>query len=125
MSAAATLVVANRLAELCRANQPALDELYAENVVSIESMPNEGETSAEKHGLAALRAKHEWWYSMFEVNSGGVEGPFPHGEDRFALIFELDATERATGKRLQMKDIGIYTVSDGKIVREEFFYGCD
>lgn len=124
MSAAATLAVANRLVELCRANQPTLDELYAETVVSIEAMAMEGEASAEKRGLAALRAKHEWWYSAFEVHSGSVDGPFPHGEDRFALIFELDATERATGTRCQMKEVGIYTVADGKIVREEFFYGC-
>ena len=124
MSAAETLAVANRLAELCRANQPTLDELYADNVVSVEATPMQGASSAEKHGLDAVRVKHEWWYSSFEVHTGSVDGPFPHGADRFALIFEFDATERATGTRWQMKEVGIYTVANGKIVREEFFYGC-
>jgi ketosteroid isomerase-like protein len=26
------------------------------------------------------------------------------------------------GKRMQMDEIGVYTVKNGKIVREEFFY---
>ena len=44
------------------------------------------------------------------------------GEDRFALIFDMDVTNRETGQRMQMREVGLYTVADGKIVREEFFY---
>jgi hypothetical protein len=47
-----------------------------------------------------------------------------HGEDRFAVIFGFDATSRETGVRTQMQEVGVYTVDrDGRIVREEFFYG--
>ena len=39
------------------------------------------------------------------------------------MIFEFDTTNKQSGKRSQMKEVGIYTVNDGgKIVREEFFY---
>ncbi len=125
MSADATLIVAKRLVELCQNQQPTLDELYAEDVVSVEAMAMPGETSAAVSGLAAVRQKHAWWEAGFEVHSGTVEGPFPHGEDRFAVIFEFDATERASGQRWKMKEVGVYTVAAGKIVREEFFYASN
>jgi ketosteroid isomerase-like protein len=31
-------------------------------------------------------------------------------------------TERATGKRTPMQEVGLYTVKDGKITEERFFY---
>ena len=58
-----------------------------------------------------------------EVHDAKVEGPFLHGEDRFGMIFEMDVTEKASGQRSQMKELGVYTVDGaGKIIREEFFY---
>ena len=45
-----------------------------------------------------------------------------HGEDRFAVIFEVQGKEKASGNAFDMKEVGIYHVADGKIVREEFFY---
>jgi ketosteroid isomerase-like protein len=29
------------------------------------------------------------------------------------------------GQRMQMEEVGLYTVEDGKIVREEFFYSVE
>ena len=34
----------------------------------------------------------------------------------------MDAEEKASGNRHKMKELGIYTVAGGKIVKEEFFY---
>ena len=31
-------------------------------------------------------------------------------------------TEKASGQRSQGKEVAVYTVKDGKITREEFFY---
>jgi ketosteroid isomerase-like protein len=31
-------------------------------------------------------------------------------------------TPKATGKRMQMDEVAVYTVRDGKIVEERFFY---
>jgi hypothetical protein len=82
-----------------------------------------GAESAETRGIEGIRGKHVWWEQAMEMHSGKVEGPFLHGDDRFAVIFEFDATERATGRRNQMREVAIYTVNPaGKIVREEFFY---
>ena len=34
--------------------------------------------------------------------------------------FDIDVTEKASKKRMQMSEVGIYTVKDGKVSREEF-----
>ncbi|MEL6600761.1 MAG: SnoaL-like domain-containing protein [Pseudomonadota bacterium] len=35
----------------------------------------------------------------------------------------MDTTEKSSGQRTQGREVAIYTVADGKITREEFFYG--
>ena len=81
-----------------------------------------GEAGRETQGLAGIRGKHDWWYGAHEVHAVSAEGPFLFGEDRFSLIFDMDVTNRESGERSQMREVGVYTVQDGKIVREEFFY---
>ncbi len=117
--------IGDRLVELCRAGDDAttLNELYDANAVSVEAMAMPGVDSREAKGLDAIRGKHEWWNNTMEVHSAKVDGPYPHGDDRFGVIFEIDCTDRNTGERTQMKEIAVYHVADGKITREEFFYG--
>jgi ketosteroid isomerase-like protein len=88
------------------------------DIVSIEAF--EGPT-ARVQGTAAIKAKSEWWYGAHEVHSIGTQGPYMNG-DQFSLIFAVDVTERATGKRTAMQEVGLYTIKDGKIVEERFFY---
>jgi len=54
--------IAERLVALCREDkaETALDELYAEDAVSIEPMPIPKTESRETVGLAGIRGKHEW-----------------------------------------------------------------
>ncbi len=115
--------VANRLLGHVRANttKQGLDELYAPDAVSVEAM-DQGQ-GRETKGLDGIKGKHDWWDNAMEVHDAQVEGPFPHGEDRFAMIYRMDTTEKESGKRHKMDEVGIYHVADGKIVREEFFYG--
>ncbi|MEM8569990.1 MAG: nuclear transport factor 2 family protein [Pseudomonadota bacterium] len=124
MTAETTRATAEKLAQLCRENRESegLDTIYHADAISIEAMEGPGH-SREYQGLDAIRGKHEWWDGAMEIHSANLEGPFMHGDDRFAMIFEFDATERESGKRFEMKEIGIYTVDDhGKIMREEFYY---
>ncbi|MEM0923015.1 MAG: nuclear transport factor 2 family protein [Pseudomonadota bacterium] len=116
--------IAETLCTHCRNGTEAegLASLYAEDAVSVEAMPMPGTDSPETHGVAGIQGKHDWWNGAMEMHDGSVDGPYLHGPDRFAVIFELDATERASGNRSKMKEVGIYTVAEGKIVREEFFY---
>jgi ketosteroid isomerase-like protein len=118
------MAVANKLVENCRTGQEAagLDALYHPDAVSVEAMAMPGQETGAVTGIAAIKAKHDWWYGAFEMHSTTAEGPFLHGADRFAVIFGMDTTERATGTRMQMREVAIYTVAAGKITREEFFY---
>lgn len=93
---------------------------YAQDAVSIEAAPMP-DGSAEATGLQAIQAKNEWWFNAHEVHAMNVEGPFVHG-DRFNVIFDIDVTQKESGQRMQMREIGSYQVSNGKIVREEFAY---
>ncbi len=116
--------VADKLVECCREGREAelLDAHYAPDAVSAEAVAMPGTDSAEAHGVAAIKAKHDWWNGAFEVHEASITGPYFHGPDRFGVIFELDTTERASGNRMPMKEFAVYTVADGKITREEFYY---
>jgi hypothetical protein len=119
------LEVGQKLKAMLDANQgdAALDTLYADNVVSVEPNAMPG-ASPEAHGLAALKAKHQWWFDNHEVHKSVTTGPWPHG-DRFILGFDFEVTMKQSGARIAMTDMGLYTVVNGKIAREEFFYPPD
>lgn len=99
-----------------------LDSLYAEDCVSVEAACMPGNDSAETVGLDGIRAKHAWWEAEMEFLSGSIEGPHLHGDDRFALVFKSLIREKASCTEIPMEEVAIYTVRDGKIAREEFFY---
>ncbi|MEO0399389.1 MAG: SnoaL-like domain-containing protein [Pseudomonadota bacterium] len=103
-------------------SRKALDELYDENAVSVEAAAAPDTPGREVKGLANIHGKHDWWDSAHDVHSSKAEGPFFHGDDRIGVIFELDATTRETGERFQMRELAVYHVQNGKIVREEFYY---
>lgn len=90
----------------------------SEDIVSYEAM--DGPMSVAR-GKAAVKQKADWWEANHEVHGGTTEGPFMNG-DQFAVIFELDVTSKQDGRRMQMKEVGLYTMKDGKIIEERFFY---
>jgi ketosteroid isomerase-like protein len=125
MPAEATKTTAEKLLAHCRAHTTirGLDELYDPDAVSVEATAMPGTDSRETQGVEAIKGKHAWWNSTMDVHKETIEGPYMHGDDRFAVIFGFDATNKQSGDRMQMQEVGIYTVDGaGKIVREEFFY---
>jgi len=40
--------------------------------------------------------------------------------DRFVVQYDIDVTDKNSKNRMQLSEVGVYTVKDGKIVREEF-----
>ena len=98
-----------------------LGKLYAPDAVSVEAV--DWGDGREVHGVDSIRAKHAQWNEMFEVLDHSASDPMPHGDDRFAVIFGAKTKNRDSGEVEEMKEVGLYHVADGKIVREEFFYG--
>jgi hypothetical protein len=96
----------------------AMEKLYAADILSLEAAPM---PDREVRGRDKCVAKSKAWIEAHEIHSADAEGPFPHG-DKFALILAYDITQRATGKRMQMKEVALYTVANDKIVKEEFMY---
>lgn len=120
-----TKQVGQKLVDLCSKgkNEEAIESLYSKDIVSVEAMGSP-EMPAEMRGIDKIKGKNQWWYENHEVHSAKVEGPFPNN-DRFAVRFHYDITAKSgprKGKRFAMDEVGIYTVKNGKIVREEFFY---
>ena len=115
--------IANELVAGCRENRAKenLEKLYTPDAVSVEAVDYSG-MGREIKGRDAIRGKHEWWEGAHEVSGASVSDPFVHGEDRFAVIFEVQGKVKETGEAFDMREVGVYHVADGKIVREEFFY---
>lgn len=116
--------IANELVAGCREDRTRenLDRLYAPDAVSVEAADMGG--GRETVGLAGIHGKHDWWEGAFITHGLTVEGPFLHGDDRFAVVFGMDTEEKATGQRTQGREVAVYHVKDGKIVKEEFFYSA-
>lgn len=118
------MAVGERLVSLCREgkNMDVIEELYSDDVVSVEAMapPDGGDRTS--NGIEAVRGKNQWWNENHEVHEASVRGPYPHGDDRFCALFEFEVTFKPADQRFKMEEVAHYTVKDGKIVREEFFY---
>jgi len=112
--------VATKLVKFCRKGEwmKAIDELYGKDIVSVEPRAMEN-MPAEMRGIDQVRGKTDWWEKNMEVHSAKVGGPFV-ARDTFVVWFDVDVTDKASKKRMQMSEVGIYTVKDGKVSREEF-----
>lgn len=118
-----TMEIARKMVELCGQgkNEEALNTLFAQDMVSVEACEMPGAPARECRGLAAVKAKGEWWMANHEIHSANISGPWPH-DDRFIVGFQYDVTHKPSGQRIKMDEAALYTVNNGKIVREEFFY---
>lgn len=112
--------VATKVVELVRkqAWYEALDTLYDDNIVSVEAY-SAGGGPTETRGKEGVRGKIDWWVNAMEVHSFKASEPFI-AHDRFVVQYDADVTDKQSKQRRQMSEVGVYTVKDGKIVREEF-----
>ena len=115
--------IGQKLVAYCKEgkNLECINELYDENIESVEAVAMQGGERIAK-GIDAVRGKNQWWRENHEIHSASVEGPYPHGDDRFAVRFAYDVTNKPSGQRSQMSEVALYTVSGGKIVQEQFLY---
>lgn len=115
-----TQAVAKAFTEMCAKGEfdEAGAKYWSDDVVSREPMPGD---MAEVKGRKAVEAKGQWWYANNTIHEVKVEGPYVFGHE-FAVRFLMDFTPK-DGQRMKMDELGVYTVKDGKIIDERFFYG--
>lgn len=111
--------IAKDLAALCAAGKfdEAGEKYWADDVTSIEPRGD----MAVSRGKEAARDKGKWWAGAHIVHGVALAGPYVNG-DQFALRFTIDMTVKETGARATMDEIGLYTLKNGKIAEERFFY---
>lgn len=115
-----TQEVANKLVAYCREgkNIDAINELYADGIISKESKGSPHELVEGKQGVIA---KNEGWLaSVDEIHSTSISDPIVTG-DFFAVTMDMDVTYKDYG-RMGMKELAVYEAKDGKVVSEQFFY---
>jgi ketosteroid isomerase-like protein len=112
-----------QLVQLCREgkNLECIARFYADDVESIEASPNP-QGDGITRGKEAVRANNARWLEAHEIHHAETHGPYPHRSDRFAVRFVYDVTNKPSGQRMKLDEVGLFTLKDGKIVKEEFFY---
>ena len=112
--------IADKLVALCRAGkyEEAQTTLYANDAVSVEAHESGYE---ETKGLNNIKEKGKKMMSMWEVHRSEVGEPTIVG-NYFAVGSWIDVTDKTYG-RLGMSELGVYETKDGKIIKEQFFYG--
>lgn len=116
-----TQEIANRLVELCRKGdfEGAQKELFSDDALSIE--PNASPAfEKETKGLPAILEKGKKFDSMVEKMNGITLSEPLLSANSFALTMRLDAIMKERGP-MDMTELCVYKVKDGKIVSEEFF----
>ena len=115
-----TVEIANRLVEFCKNGdfEGAQKELFADDAVSIEPHGTP-DFEKETHGLDAILEKGKKWGSMVEEYHGGQVSEPLVGGDSFAVTMTMDVTMKGSN-RMNMTELCIYHVKDGKIVSEQF-----
>jgi hypothetical protein len=117
-----TQEIAHKLVAFCAEGEfdKAQTELYAENAVSIEpyATPN---FAKETKGLPDLQKKIKFFMDGLEaVHSIKVSEPLVVA-NAISFIIDMDVDMRGQG-RMNMAEICVYEVKDGKIISEQFFF---
>jgi len=116
-----TQEVADRLVQLCREGkfEQVYQELYSPEALSIEP---EGSPFGTAQGLEAFKKKGEQWQAMIsEMHSSEISDPIV-AENFFSCAMKTKVTMKGMSEAVNMDEICVYNVVNGKVVSEQFFY---
>ena len=116
-----TQEIANQLVELCRKGdfEKVQKDLFADDATSIEPYATPA-FEKETKGMKALKEKGEKWNSMVQEMHGVTVSDPLVASDSFVCTMRMDVTMKERGK-MDMTELCVYQVKDGKIVSEQFF----
>jgi hypothetical protein len=115
--------IAKRLVELCREGkyEQAQKELYSDDAVSVEPPNMPAAALGNAKGLPAILEKGHKFQAMLEAVHGGSVSDAVIAGNWFSVAMTLDATMKGRG-RVNMTEICVYGVRNGKIHHEQFFF---
>ena len=122
-----TEAIAKRLVALCREGkyyEEAQRELYANDAVSIEPEGLPPGALGNVKGLEAIYEKGRQFMAGVEAVHGTEVSDPVLANNWFSISLRLDVTMKGRG-RVDMREICVYRVKDGKVVLEQFFYDVD
>ena len=93
-------------------------ELFSEDATSEETPGSDWEKAT---GMRQIYEKGNKWREIIEEMHGGTTGEPVGAGDYFFSYMTMDFKPK-DGERINMEEIGLYKVKDGKIVSEQFFY---
>jgi len=116
-----TKEVAARFSELAKQEKwfEIQDELFADDVKSID--PPHSPYFGYAEGKASVRKKGEDFVKRIEAAHKRYTTEPVVGGNHFAVGREVDITVQGHG-RIQINQIMMYEVKDGRIISEQFFY---
>lgn len=97
------------------------DRYWADAVASVEPADLPTGIPAFVSGIDAAREKARFRFGTGRIDDLGIDGPFVTG-DQFALFLDMLITDPASGNAQPFTEIAIFTVRDGRIIEERFFY---
>ena len=115
--------VAGKFMELCKQGKhfEVMRTMYVPEMVSVEG------SGKETVGKEAVIRKSESFQGNNAITGQDIRGPFYCGDGkassgRFAVYTSITFTPKAGGERQTHEEVGLYTVKNDMITREEFFY---
>ena len=115
--------IARKFMELCGQGKhfEVMRTMYGPDMVSVEG------DGREFVGRETVIHKSELFQGENAILSQDLRGPFFCGDaskrsGKFAVYTSIDFQPKAGGERKTHAEVGLYTVKDDTITREEFFY---
>ena len=115
--------VAGTFMKLCNQGKhfEVMHSMYAPEMVSVEG------DGKETVGKAAVIHKSEVFQGNNAIEGQDLRGPFfcgdaAAGSGQFAVYTSITFTPKAGGPRQTHEEVGLYTVKNDIITREQFFY---
>ena len=115
--------VARDFTDMLRQGQfvAAHERFRAADVRSIEPHDLPDGIAAEVSGIEAARAKTARWLGTRHIHDLSIDGPFVTG-NQFALFLDMLIASQPSGAGQPFTEIAIFTVRDGQISEERYFY---
>ena len=115
--------IAGKFMELCKQGKhfEVMRTMYAPEMVSVEG------DGKEYVGKEPVIRKSEVFQGNNAIHSQDLRGPFFCGDvnassGKFAVYTSITFTPKAGGNQQTHEEVGLYTVKNDMITREEFFY---